>query len=103
MRIDSDTHPIGWLRHAALLAATLIAVLALAACGGDSKPKAEETKEPSPAAQETATEAAGGEDTVRVDESFWHAGWKVTLGEATVEAGDFGSATVTIEATFQHL
>ena len=103
MHIDSETHPIGWLRHAALLAATLIAVLALAACGGDSKPKAEATKEPSPTAEATPTEAAGGEDTVQVDESFWHAGWKVTLGEAALEAGDFGSATVTIEATFENL
>ena len=87
-----------------LLALLAGLALALAACkGGDDKPKAQETKEPSPAAEETPGAAAGGEDTVQVNDSFWHAGWKVTLGEAALEAGDFGSATVTIEATFENL
>jgi hypothetical protein len=37
-----------------------------------------------------------------IGESFWHAGWKVTLDEATFAAGDF-RATVTMDATFENL
>ena len=107
MHIDSETHPIGGLRHAALLAATLIAVLALAAC----KAATAKTNTPADGDQRAQPDRGGhrpprpraGRTPSRWDESFWHAGWKVTLGEAALEAGDFGSTTVTIEATFENL
>ena len=86
----------GWLL------ALLLAALLLAACGGDKK-TAEPTEEPTDVVVETPTEAAGDEDTVQVDQSYWHAGFKVTLGEATLTEGDFGTFAVAIEAVFENL
>jgi hypothetical protein len=88
---------------------TILLVLALAlaltvtfACGGGDED--EETPTPEPTAEETPKETdAVEEDTVAVDESFWHAGWKVTLGDATLTPGGFGSADVTIDAEFENL
>jgi hypothetical protein len=40
---------------------------------------------------------------VAVDEAFWHAGWKVTLGEATLSEGDTGSGELFMEAEFENL
>ena len=50
---------------------------------------------------DTETPAAAG-DTVTIGESFWHAGWKVTLDEAAFAPGDF-RGTVTMDAVFENL
>jgi hypothetical protein len=111
-----------------LVAAVVLSLLliALAACGGGGEEKATETPggaTATTAAQTTPTEAGatatpseGGVAatatvppavTVDVNKSFWHAGWKVTLGEATFAAtiDDWGIRTtgVSIEATFENL
>ncbi|MEX0800098.1 MAG: hypothetical protein WD379_02650 [Dehalococcoidia bacterium] len=87
---------------ASLSALALLALL-VAACssgGGGDTPTPVETEAP----EETPTEdEPASEDTVQVGESFWHSGWKVTLGEASLVPGDFGSVEVTIEATFENL
>jgi hypothetical protein len=86
-----------------LLLALLLAAALLSACGGGGDKKTPEpTEEPSPAAEESPTGPAGG-DTVQVDQTYWHAGFKVTLGEATLTEGDFGSLAVAIEAVFENL
>ena len=83
-----------------LLAASF--ALLLSACGGGGDDEDEATVTPEATEEATATEAAE-EDSVQVNEAFWHAGWKVTLEEATLTPGNFGSADVSISATFENL
>jgi hypothetical protein len=90
------------------LALLLAISLGLGACGGGGDSGDDEE-------QPTATSALPDEDepdddatveaeiqTIDVDQTFWHAGWKVTLGEATLTPGRNGG-TVTIEAEFENL
>jgi hypothetical protein len=86
-----------WLAIALLGAMALVS----AACGGggDSEPTATvEEEEPT---DEPTSEAT--DETVDIDQTLWHSGWKVTLGEATVSTDEFGVRTVTIDATFENL
>lgn len=84
---------------ALLLAASFAFVLS--ACGdGDDEDGATATPE---ATEEATASKAADEDSVRVNEAFWHAGWKVTLEEATLRPGGAGSADVSISATFENL
>jgi hypothetical protein len=88
-----------------LLIGLLLPTIAAAAiaCGGDGD---EEEAEPTPEASAEETEDSESEvkgDSVTVDLAFWHAGWKVTLGEAALTPDDFGSAAVMIEADFENL
>lgn len=85
--------------------ALLLAALLLAACGGGGgdKETPEPTEEPSPAAAEESPTRPAGEDTVQVDQTYWHAGFKVTLGEARLTEGDFERLAVEIEASFENL
>lgn len=90
--------------HLFLTASLAIAIVAIAACGGgddedDSTPTAEPTVEESPEEEDEEAEA----DSVTVDESFWHAGWKVTLGEATLTSEAGGAGEVSIAAEFENL
>ncbi|MGH2348135.1 MAG: hypothetical protein ACRDFT_01560 [bacterium] len=80
-----------------LLGTALALTLTLACGGGDDE------AQPMPASLEATDEASPDADSVTVDESFWHAGWKVTLDEATLTPGDFGAAEVAISATFENL
>ena len=93
-------------RHALLIPLALAIALTLTvlvACGGGDDDE-EETATPVATEEEEPEETDGAEEgSVLVNESFWHAGWKVTLGEATFTPGDFGSAEVTIEAEFENL
>ena len=86
------------------LAALALAALLLAACngtgGGGETPTVVETEEldgeatPPPAAEE---------ESVQVDESYWHAGFKVTLGEARLTAGDSEMLGMEIDVVFENL
>ena len=86
------------------LAALALAALLLAACssngGGGETPTVVETEEldgeatPPPAAEE---------ESVQVDESYWHAGFKVTLGEARLTAGGVGMLGMEIDVVFENL
>ena len=84
---------------ALLIAGALALSLGLASCGGgggdDDEPEATETTE----AGETPTEQASAGDRVTINESFWHSGWKVTLGEATFDPAE---SAVSIDATFEN-
>jgi hypothetical protein len=99
---------LSWTRRTSTAAfgVTLVTLLgaafALGACGGggDADPTATVPEEEEPT-EEPTSEAEDG--SVQVDQAFWHSGWKVTLGEATVATGDFGARTVMIEATFENL
>lgn len=92
-------------RLTAMLIAAIAMAVAVAACGGDDgedadptqPPAADVTSQASPASDETP---AGESDTVTVDEAFWHAGWKVTVGEA---AYDPAEGAVTIDVEFENL
>ncbi|MEX2246844.1 MAG: hypothetical protein WEC75_09160 [Dehalococcoidia bacterium] len=87
----------------ALKAAMLLVALSLVAgaCGGgDDDADAEPTQAPAETAAAPTEPARSAGEQVQVDESFWHAGWKVTLGEATFSAGD---EAVSIEALFENL
>lgn len=82
------------------------AALIIAACGGGSDDEDESptaVSEPTADATEPAEKTPASDDAVQIDESFWHAGWKVTLGEATFGPGEFGAASVAIAATFENL
>jgi len=104
----------------------LLFFIALAACGGGGEEKVTGTPTQATAttaAQTTPTEAGATATpseagvaatatvpppvTVEVNKSFWHAGWKVTLGEATfATTTDFSGSlegSVSIEATFENL
>jgi hypothetical protein len=106
-------------RTPALVTTVVLSVLsiALVACGGGGEEKATETPAKATAttaAQTTPTETGVAASptvpppvTVEVNKSFWHAGWKVTLGEATfATTTDFSGSlegSVSIEATFENL
>ena len=86
------------------LVTLLGAALLLGACGGGSDDENTPTAE-RPASTATAAEEetpAASEETIDVDQTFWHAGWKVTLGEATF-SGEGTSRSVAIEAEFENL
>ncbi|MEX1253048.1 MAG: hypothetical protein WEE64_01775 [Dehalococcoidia bacterium] len=85
------------------LALTLFASIALVAgaCGGGGGSDPTPTAEEEAPTDEPTSDAT--EDTVQIDESFWHSGWMVTLGEATVTTDDLGARSVAIEATFENL
>ncbi|MEX2160101.1 MAG: hypothetical protein WEB04_11930 [Dehalococcoidia bacterium] len=89
------------LRKVLVVLAGLSFALALTACGGgDDTPAVTPTVE----GEATPTEeSAAADDTVQIDQSYWHAGFKVSLSEATLTDGDVGSPTVTIDATFENL
>ena len=81
------------------LTALALAALLLAACGssggGGETPTVVETEELEDEATPTPT---AEEESVQVDESYWHAGFKVTLGEARLTAGG-----LEIDAVFENL
>lgn len=83
---------VTWATATLLLLPVLLIAAACSGGGGDAGPTA--TAE----AAATPTTAAAVRDTVQVGRSYWHAGFKVTLGEATLE-----NSVVTIEATFENL
>ncbi len=85
------------------LAVVAVASLLLAACGGGGDDAGDETSTVEDAATQAAPTVAVSPETVQVDASFWHAGWKVTLGEATLGPDELGIRTVAIEATFESL
>jgi hypothetical protein len=78
-------------------------VILAAACGGGG---GEEGTATPPAAVDTETieEATpqATEETADVNQSFWHAGWKVTLGEVTLRI-EGSSRIVEIGAQFENL
>jgi len=97
-------------RETSALLLTLIvgAALLMAACGGggDSNDGADEPAD-TPVARATAADGTASEeegisapDSVDIDESVWHAGFKVTLGTATY---DPDTNSVEIDATFENL
>ncbi|MEX0785942.1 MAG: hypothetical protein WD939_04840 [Dehalococcoidia bacterium] len=93
-------HRTSW--SALVLAIALASSLALAACGGgdgDGEPEATAT-----AAEQAPTEepTQASADSVEVGEAYWHAGFKVTLGDATLTR-DGAAGVVTIDATFENL
>src|SRR5262245_31732506 len=78
----------------------VIALLALSACGPQTQ------SDGSTDANGSAGAPGGAAATeLKVDKSFWHHGFKVTLGTAKVVEGKIDDVTraVTIEATFQNL
>jgi hypothetical protein len=80
-----------------------IAAVILSGCGGGDDEE-EPTAAP-PTAETTQEEAeppSAEAGSVTIGESFWHAGWKVDLGEAVFTPGDFGGS-VTIKAEFENL
>jgi len=94
------------MNHVIQLLLTLVIGLALVAgvaCGGgddeeDATPTPDATAEETPEGSDQI-----GEDSVIVDEAFWHAGWKVTLGEATLSESETGGGELFIEAEFENL
>jgi hypothetical protein len=91
------------LWSALLIALALSLTFALVACGGGGDDDEEPTAEPTVEEAEPTDEPAASEDSVQVDQSYWHAGFKVTLGAANLVPDDFGTATVTIDAVFENL
>jgi hypothetical protein len=76
----------------------------LAACsssdGGGETPTVVETEELEGEATPTPT---AEEVSVQVGESYWHAGFKVTLSEARLTTDDLGILGVEIDAVFENL
>jgi hypothetical protein len=95
-----------WKRLAQLILAIAlaIAISIVIACGGGGDDEEEDTPTPEATAEETPEDDEQvAEDSVIVNQEFWHAGWKVTLGEATVAESDTGSGELFIEAEFENL
>lgn len=94
------------MRKMRLLFVMLVALSSgtlLASCGGGDDEK-DVTPTPDVSDEASRTEEPVVEEgTVQVNETFWHAGWKVTLEEATLTPGDFGSAELNIIASFENL
>lgn len=92
-----------------IVAALMALALTASACGGGDDDDDAEAGEPTAeatAADEGEAETPAGDaviDTVEIDETFWHAGWKVTLGTATLTEESFGPRTVEIDAVFENL
>jgi hypothetical protein len=86
------------------IAALAVATLLFAACkgggGSGETPTAVETEEPQAETTPTAERQA---ESVQVDQSYWHLGFKVTLSEARLTEGDFGRLAVEIDALFENL
>ncbi len=85
------------------LAALALAAMLLAACnsgGGGETPMVVETEELEGEATRTPT---AEDESVQVDESYWHAGFKVTLGEARLTGGDSGMLGMEIDVVFENL
>lgn len=96
----------GWWRWTVATSALAVVLSAglLAACGGGDDEGDEATAtsalpEETPEDEETADADV---ETIDVDQTFWHAGWKVTLGEATLTT-DGANSTVTIDAEIENL
>jgi hypothetical protein len=83
-----------WVR--AVTATVLIGMLVLAGCDAEQPAGGESPGGPGPAADGTG---AAPVTELAVDRSFWHSGFKVTLGTARL----LPEPIVTIEATFQNL
>jgi len=86
------------------LTLVLSLALVLAACGGggggdDETP----TAEAGPTATEGAPTKEASSDSVELDVSFWHAGFYITLEEASLAPGAGGSGVVTVTALFENL
>jgi hypothetical protein len=90
------------LWNALLIALALSLALTLVACGGGGGDDDEPTEAPT-LAEEPTDEPSASEDSVEVNQSYWHAGFKVTLGTATLETDELGIPTVTIDAVFENL
>ncbi len=91
--------------HRFLAATVLVIALAVAvgvACGdgGNDTPEATATGDGVATAAEPT---AAPTDSITVGAEFWHAGWKVTLGEAALGQDELDIRTVTIEAAFENL
>jgi hypothetical protein len=96
------------IRRGSGIAAVLIGALTVAGCGaaeqGDTGTVAASAPPATAAASQSADPAA--QPDVRVNRSYWYAGFKVTLGTArlsSASSGGGGSPVVAIDATFQNL
>ncbi len=85
----------------AMLVVALLAVAFGVACGGGAEtPEATATAE----AVETDVEPTPPPtESITIGADVWHAGWKVTLGEATLGQDELGNRAVTIDVTFENL
>ena len=86
-----------------MVVVALLAMAFVAACGGggENEPEATETVEAT--ATEVAPTSAPSTDSITIEQDFWHAGWRVTLGEATLGPDEQGVRTVAIDVTFENL
>ena len=87
-----------------LLTVLLVGVGTVLACGGGDDDEEEAT--PAPETTEATPEGEDeevAEESVIVEQEFWHAGWKVTLGEATLAETETGSGELLIDAEFENL
>lgn len=94
------------MRKLRLLATSAAIVLAMAGCapgsgGGGTDPEGNDPTGSADAADSPAPAAALTE--IQIDKSYWHAGFKVTLGTARIVPSSFGGKAVTIEGVFQNL
>jgi hypothetical protein len=93
------------------LAVIVAAALVAGACGGGGSDDAE-ADQPTVAATAEAVDDGGAEstpqgdaviDTVELDKTIWHSGWKLRLGTAALTEKSFGPRTVEIDAVFENL
>lgn len=96
--------PINRLILRALLLLTILATaVAGLACGGGDDEGPDPTATAEAAAPTDVEPAAPTTDSVTIGVDFWHAGWKVTLGEATLGPDSAGVRTVSIDASLENL
>jgi hypothetical protein len=89
------------LRYAAVCGLLMLGGCRLPSSSADGQTGARET--PSAGAAASPSAAAAPATEIQVNKSYWHKGFKVTLGAAKIVEGSYSPKVVTLAATFQNL
>lgn len=93
----------GFPKFAVVTAVVAMLIVFAVACGGGGSDEPDATDTPEAAATEPDATSASTTSTISIDVDAWHAGWKVSLGTATLGPDSLGIQTVSIDAGFENL
>ena len=91
------------LRRSLTIGSLVASLLLLFSCGGGDGGASSTTTPPATGSESPSPTPEGAPVTIAVNQSFWFAGFRVTVGSATFDpAPDGGSPQVTIDATYEN-